>query len=194
MNSTIGEPCTWTPEKNTLLCRTVPVNRGRPPAESSVPVGPIIQESFGKAAPAPTFEDLLQSPRDEQLFDYYATSQLAFIDVASGKTTPLGKPGIFEVANPAPNGRYILVARIHHPYSYIRPFENFAHTVEVWDRTGHFRLQTRRFAARLRLFRSAACRQDLAIINGRPPLQQLWRGSKLSTAETRARKFRTVTI
>ena len=137
VNSTIGEPCSWTPEKNTLLCRTVPVSRSRPPAESTVPVGPIIQESFGKAAPAPTFEDLLQSPRDEQLFDYYATSQLAFIDVATGKATPLGKPGIFETANPAPNGRYILVARIHHPYSYIRPFENFAHTVEVWDRSGH---------------------------------------------------------
>jgi dipeptidyl aminopeptidase/acylaminoacyl peptidase len=136
VNSTIGDPCTWTPEKNTLLCRTVPVNRGRPPAESSVPVGPIIQESFGKAAPAPTFEDLLQSPRDEQLFDYYATAQLALINVATGKTTPVGKPGIFETANPAPNGPYILVARIHHPYSYIRPFENFAHAVEVWDRSG----------------------------------------------------------
>ncbi|HLW44167.1 MAG TPA: hypothetical protein VKS00_06735, partial [Candidatus Acidoferrales bacterium] len=137
VNSTIGEPCTWTPEKNTLLCRTVPVNRGRPPAESTIPVGPIIQESFGKAAPAPTFEDLLQSPRDEQLFDYYAASQLAFIDVSTGKATPVGKPGIFETADPAPDGRYILIARLHHPYSYIRPLENFARTVEVWDRTGH---------------------------------------------------------
>ncbi|MGH9782406.1 MAG: S9 family peptidase, partial [Candidatus Acidiferrales bacterium] len=137
VNSTLGDPCTWTPDKNVLLCRTVPATRGRPPAQSRVPEGPIIQESFGKAAPAPTFEDLLASPHDEQLFDYYATSQLSFIDVATGKTTPTGKPGIFQTADPSAGGRYILVARIHHPYSYIRPFEDFAHTVEVWDRAGH---------------------------------------------------------
>ncbi|MGH9866090.1 MAG: S9 family peptidase, partial [Candidatus Acidiferrales bacterium] len=113
VNSSLGNPCTWTPTKNMLLCRTVPANRGRAPAEARVPEGPIIQESFGKAAPAPTFEDLLESPRDEQLFDYYTTSQLAFIDVATGKATPIGKPGIFQTADSAPGGRYSLVARIH---------------------------------------------------------------------------------
>ncbi|MGB6875517.1 MAG: hypothetical protein WBD87_05735 [Candidatus Acidiferrales bacterium] len=79
----MGGPCSWAPGSRDLLCRIVPVNYGRPPAEPRVPEGPIIQESFGKAAPAPTFEDLLTSPRDEQLFDYYATSQLAFIDIAT---------------------------------------------------------------------------------------------------------------
>lgn len=130
-------PCSWAPDSRNLLCRTVPANYGRAPAEPRVPAGPIVQESFGKAAPAPTFEDLLASPRDEQLFDYYATSQIAFINTATGKITPVGRPGIYETAELAPNGRFILVSRIHHPYSYVRPFNDFPHNVEVWDRSGH---------------------------------------------------------
>ena len=148
LNSTLVSPfpltsssCSWATGSRELLCRTVPANYGRPPAEPRVPEGPIIQESFGKAAPAPTFEDLLTSPRDEQLFDFYATSQLAFIDIATGKATPVGRPGIYETAELAPNGRFVLVSRIHHPYSYVRPFENFAHNVEVWDRNGHVALK-----------------------------------------------------
>lgn len=143
LNSTLSTPfpraagpCSWAPGSNELLCLTVPANYGHAPAEPRVPEGPIIQESFGKAAPAPTFEDLLASPRDEQLFDYYATSQLAFVNIATGKITPVGKPAIFQMAELAPNGQFILTVRLHHPYSYVRPFENFAHNVDVLDRTG----------------------------------------------------------
>ena len=132
-----NSPCSWAPGGRDLLCRTVPANSGRPPAEPRSPQGPIIQESFSKAAPAPTFEDLLASPRDEQLFDYYATSRLAFVNIATGKATPVGKPGIYETAQLAPDGRFILVSAIHHPYSYVRPFNDFAHNVEIWDRSGH---------------------------------------------------------
>lgn len=137
LNAAIGEPCRWMPGSASLVCRTVPAGRGRPPAESRVPTGPIIQESFGKAAPAPTFEDLLTSKHDEDLFDYYATSQLASIAVATGKSAPIGKPGIYDLDDPSPDGRFLLVSRIHHPYSYIVPFERFPHEVEVWDRSGH---------------------------------------------------------
>jgi dipeptidyl aminopeptidase/acylaminoacyl peptidase len=136
LNATLGQPCRWMPGSASLLCRTVPANPGRAPAESRVPVGPIIQESFGKAAPVPTWEDLLTSKHDEDLFDHYATSQLAYIDVAVGKATSVGRPGIFEMADPSPDGHFLLVARIHHPYSYLVPLELFPHDVEVWDHNG----------------------------------------------------------
>ncbi|HEV2490336.1 MAG TPA: prolyl oligopeptidase family serine peptidase [Candidatus Acidoferrales bacterium] len=136
LNAVLGEPCRWMPGSAELLCRTVPANRVRPPAESRVPTGPIIQESFGNAAPAPTFEDLLANKHDEDLFDCYAASQLAIINIATGKAAAVGKPGIYDMADPSPSGHLILVARIHHPYSYIVPFERFPHEVEVWDRAG----------------------------------------------------------
>ena len=44
---------------------------------------------MGNAGPAPTFEDLLATPHDEDLFDYYATSQLIYLDTATGKIDSL---------------------------------------------------------------------------------------------------------
>lgn len=136
LNATLGEPCRWMPGSVALLCRTVVTNHGRPPSESRMLTGPVIQESFGKAAPVPTWEDLLTSKHDEDLFDYYATSQLSLISVGTGKGTAIGAPGIYDLDDPSPDGKFILVARIHHPYSYIVPFERFPHLVEVWNSAG----------------------------------------------------------
>jgi dipeptidyl aminopeptidase/acylaminoacyl peptidase len=136
LNSSLGDPCEWMPDSRYLLCLTVPAARGVPPGASPIPAGPHIEESFGKAAPQPTFEDLLQSPLDEKLFEYYATSQLELVNVGNSQVAPLGQPAIFSVANPAPDGQHILVERLHPPYSYLVPFGDFPREVEVWDRSG----------------------------------------------------------
>ena len=62
-----------------LICQTIPAGRGAAPAAPEIPEGPIVQEADGHKNPAPTFEDLLSSPTDERLFDYYFASQLAII-------------------------------------------------------------------------------------------------------------------
>jgi dipeptidyl aminopeptidase/acylaminoacyl peptidase len=133
LNAVLGPPCHWFSGSRSLLCTMVPAGRGKPPAEPQVPAGPIIEESFGRAAPVPTFEDLLTSKHDEDLFDYYTTAQLASVQVASGKVAPIGKPAIFETVEPAPNGKHILVARVHHPYSYIVTVRRFPREVDVWN-------------------------------------------------------------
>ena len=129
-------PCQWMPGGASLLCLTIPAGRGGAPAPPTVPVGPRVQESFGKAAPVATFEDLLENEYDAKLFEYYATSQLALIDLTTGKFSNVGAPGIFIVADPSPGGQNILVARVHRPYSYIVPVERFPRDVEVWDLNG----------------------------------------------------------
>jgi len=58
------------------------------------------------------------------------------IDSESGKTASLGAPAIFGAVDPAPDGKHVLVARIHRPYSYIVPEEDFPRDVEVWDLMG----------------------------------------------------------
>jgi len=83
-----------------------------------------------------THEDMLQTPHDEDLFDYYATSQLATVDLAGGKVTALGKPAIIESVRISPDGSHLLVTTLHKPYSYLHPFRNFPKDVEVWDRSG----------------------------------------------------------
>src|SRR6185295_15414132 len=90
----------------------------------------------GKSTGAPTFEDLLQNPHDEDLYEYYATSQLASVDVESGKVTPLGKSGIIENVTLSPNGKDMLVEREHRPFSYLYPNRQFPKEIEIWTTAG----------------------------------------------------------
>ena len=124
----------WLGDNRTLIVHLIPAGRGVPPAETAIPKGPHVQESLGHAGPAPTYEDLLGTPHDEDLFDYYATAQLAYVDAASGKVSTFGKPGIFTMVRPSPDEKHLLVSRIHKPYSYQLPGSAFPQEVEVWDR------------------------------------------------------------
>jgi len=82
-----------------------------------------------------TYEDMLQSPNDERLFEYYCTSQIALIDT-SGKVRTVGEPAIFANFDVSPDGKYVLVQKIHRPFSYQFPYERFPRKVEVWDSNG----------------------------------------------------------
>ncbi|MFQ5817845.1 MAG: S9 family peptidase [Terriglobia bacterium] len=136
INAAYGRPFQWMPDSRTVLCQTIVADRGEPPAAPAVPSGPVIKESYGKRKPARTYQDLLKNPHDEVLFDYYATAQLAFVDIATGRTTLLGQPGIFTTVSPSPDGQHLLVVRLHRPYSYLLPAFRFPREVEVWDRRG----------------------------------------------------------
>src|SRR5208282_4352190 len=76
LNGIFGAPCEWLSDSQSLVCRTVPAERGPAPVRSEVPTGPVIQQNLGRVTPGATFEDLLKNPEDEQFFDYYATSQV----------------------------------------------------------------------------------------------------------------------
>ena len=130
-NAANSDPLDWLPDGKHLLLRAVVPNRGPAPAEPQTPVGPDIQESFGKATPAPTFQDLLKSEYDEKLLDYYCTSQLTLIDVTTGRPTPIAKPGLFTSSNPSPDGKFILTQRVHRPYSWVLPLMRFPVDIEV---------------------------------------------------------------
>jgi dipeptidyl aminopeptidase/acylaminoacyl peptidase len=127
--------CDWLDDSSGLLCGFVPSNRGPAPRAPKAPLGPNIQENSGKAGPVRTYQDLLSSAHDEALFEYYFTSQLGFVDAASGRVTPVGSPGLLS-ATPSPNGEYILVRRIKRPFSRLVPSSRFPQDVEVWSRTG----------------------------------------------------------
>src|SRR6266704_46511 len=94
LNATEGPPCHWMPSGTSLLCEFIPDGRGPAPVEPETPVGPTIQETRGRAAPAPTFEDLLKNHFDEQLFDYYFTAQLALGDVVRHIATLPSSEGV----------------------------------------------------------------------------------------------------
>jgi dipeptidyl aminopeptidase/acylaminoacyl peptidase len=110
---------------NELSATLVPANRGPAPAfQNLVPTEPNIQETTGRRGALVTFQDLLKSPNDEKLFDYYATSQFALIDV-NGKVRNIGAPAILDNTSISPDGKYILVSRVQRPYSYLLPSSRF---------------------------------------------------------------------
>ena len=136
VNAAYGDAARWMPDNRTILAQTVPAARSKPPEKPAAPPGPTVQESFGKGAQVRTYEDMLENPHDEDLFDYYATSQLVLVDSLTGKTARCGRPGIFTRATPSPSGKRLLVELTHRPYSYLYPVQFFPREVEVWDTAG----------------------------------------------------------
>lgn len=127
----------WMPDQKSLLVNMVPKNRTTPAPQyqNVVPNAPNIQETVGKTGAVQTFQDLLRSPNDEQLFEYYATSQIAIVGV-DGKVKTIGAPAIFDTAEVSPDGKYILTSRIKRPFSYLFPYFRFPKDVEVLDMDG----------------------------------------------------------
>ena len=131
----LGGGCSWLDDSSGFLCALIPDGRGAPPAEPTVPTGPAVQENDGRVAPSATYEDLLKNPHDEALYEYFYTSQLAWVDV-TGKKTPIGKPAIYNDKQISKDGNWLLVSHVKHPFSYVVPASQFPREVEIWDKTG----------------------------------------------------------
>ncbi len=125
----------WMPDAKHVLCHLVPDNRGPEPVEDRTPTGPNIQESYGNKSPTRTYQDLLANKYDEDLFEYYATNQLAVISV-DGEISEIGPPSIFSSADVSPNGESILVTTIHRPFSYLMTYQSFPRKVQSWGLDG----------------------------------------------------------
>jgi dipeptidyl aminopeptidase/acylaminoacyl peptidase len=138
LNPMLGGTMQWMPDQKSLLVKLVPDNQGPPPPAPLVPVAPSIQETGGQKGASSTYEvrDTLTSKHDEDLFDYYAASQLAIVDATSSAIQRVGAPGIYTNVDAAPDGNEVLVESIRKPYSYITTYDRFAHDIDVWDRTG----------------------------------------------------------
>jgi dipeptidyl aminopeptidase/acylaminoacyl peptidase len=136
LNASTGDPCEWLHDSVTLLCHIVPPGRGPAPAEPVVPAGPPTLENHDKAAPAPTYEDMIRTAHDETLFEHYFTAQLAAIDSTTGRRTLIGRSAIFDDAAASPSDEYVLVSKIKRPYSHLIPMNGFPQDVEIWNRRG----------------------------------------------------------
>jgi dipeptidyl aminopeptidase/acylaminoacyl peptidase len=136
VNSAIGSDVVWLAGSKELLVKTVPALRGAAPAAPAAPAGPNVQESAGRSGPVRTYQDMLKSPYDEKLFEYYCTSQLTVVDAATLKAAPVGKPALVSSVEPSPEGKHLLVTVIGKPFSYLHPFPDFPKDIQVWERAG----------------------------------------------------------
>jgi dipeptidyl aminopeptidase/acylaminoacyl peptidase len=139
LNSMLGNAFSWLPDSVNLVARLIPDSRGAPPAAPTAPPGPRIESSDGVKTASSTYEvrDVLKTPHDAALFDYYATSQPAIVNAESGARTLINKSAVYSQTSPSPDGKYLLVQRVELPYSYQRTWNRFPRAVEVWTLDGN---------------------------------------------------------
>ncbi len=133
LNTVISNAVVWV-DDNTLLYREAVKPVSMAPAKPLAPKGPTVQQSLGKVAPSATFEDLIKTPYDEQLFEFYGTSQL--VQNKNGVETPIGKPGITSQLALSPDKKYMLVRTIRKPFSYLVTAGGFPSTMKITDLKG----------------------------------------------------------
>ncbi len=136
LNGVYNNPCHWLPGDAGLICKVRPQGLGAPPAESTVPAGPVVESSQGRVAATRTYTNLLQSPYDEALFEYYFSAQLAHITL-DGEITLLDEPSLIRNVTVSPDGNWLLRSTVHRPFSYQVPLGRFPVRYEVLNRQGN---------------------------------------------------------
>lgn len=133
VNTVLGIPYTWV-DDNTILYKATTQPASNAAKRPITPKGPTVQQSLGKTAPSPTFQDLIKSPYDEQLFEFYATAQL--VQNKNGIETNIGKAGLINTFSLSPDKKYMLVRTIKKPFSYLVTANGFPSTISITDLTG----------------------------------------------------------
>jgi len=133
LNAILGTSIVWV-DDNTLIYQVATKPASAAPKRPLAPKGPTVQENLGKVAPSATIQDLIKSPYDEQLFEFFATSQL--VQNKGGVETPIGAPAIYSTVSLSPDKNYLMVRAIKKPFSYLVASYGFPSTVKIIDRTG----------------------------------------------------------
>lgn len=137
LNDVLGPAFNWLDDSDRLLVRMITPYRGPAPDPTAVPTGPTIDETTtGKLAQVRTYQDLLQNPNDEKLFEYYGASVLTLAHSSTGKTQQLSQPGLYLDAEWSPDEKYLLVTTLRRPFSYNVPYDDFSRKTEIWDIRG----------------------------------------------------------
>jgi dipeptidyl aminopeptidase/acylaminoacyl peptidase len=121
-------------DDNTVLYLTTIKPAVAAPQKPAMPKGPTVQENYGKASPRPTFQDMIKSPYDEQLYEFYNTTQQ--VKNTNGVETKIGQPAIYSNINISPDKKYMIVRTLHKPFSYLVPSQGFPSTIVITDMNG----------------------------------------------------------
>lgn len=134
LNATLDTDIYWISDTEFII-KAVPSNQAATPIRNVVPTGPVVQENKGKEVAARTYQDLLKNKYDEDLFDYYFTSQL--VKVTPEGEVKIGKPAIYKHILVSPDKSLLLIKTVDKPYSYTVPYEDFPCTTYVTDTEGN---------------------------------------------------------
>jgi dipeptidyl aminopeptidase/acylaminoacyl peptidase len=131
--ATIG----WSRDGRRLLALGAPARAAAQNGATGSPrAEPRIDEAVGKKSKMATFQDLLKTAADEDMFEALATSVPLRVDPVTGESEQLGPPGLYQYVGDSPDGQYLLVYRLQRPFSFRVPYGYFARRIEVWTAAG----------------------------------------------------------
>ena len=133
VNTTLGQAYIWVDDNTIQYKATTALPTAAPPKQIT-PKGPAVQVATGKAAPSATFQDLIKTPYDEALFQFYTTSQL--VQNKNGVETKIGSPAIYSGISLSPDKKYMYTRTLHKPFSYLVTAQGFPSTVTIANLNG----------------------------------------------------------
>ena len=134
--STLMQSPGWMPDANHVTLMAVPESRGEEPKAPLAPSGPSIQQSSGNTSPTRTYQDLLKTPYDEELFAYYATAEFQIVDLDGNTVHKIPEPAIFTGVEASPDGKNLLINRLEKPFSFLLTWRSFPRKISVTDLDG----------------------------------------------------------
>ena len=131
-----GGTVRWARDGRSLLVLAAPPGPLVLPAPA---IEPQIEETAGKRSQMATYQDLLNTPADEDVFELLATTVPCRVSPATGERQQLGPPGLYQSLSDSPDGTHLLVHQLQRPFSFRVPGFLFARRAEVTDAAGDVR-------------------------------------------------------
>jgi dipeptidyl aminopeptidase/acylaminoacyl peptidase len=125
----------WAPDGSAVYAVLIPQNRMAMPIEPPVAEGPVVRLTGGQKKKTPTYASLMSTPLEKARLEYYTTGQLSRIDLKGGVKS-VGSPAMIESMDVSPDGKYIRVAVMQKPFSYLVPVASFGSHEQLWTADG----------------------------------------------------------
>jgi dipeptidyl aminopeptidase/acylaminoacyl peptidase len=139
LNDNMGLSFSWMKDSKHLLISKLPEDRqALIDSKAEVPKGPTISvNDGGTKAQNRTYQDLLKNPADEHNFKQLARAELWKVAL-DGSTEKWLPADLYSDIRISPDGSYVMVEKIHEPFSYLVPYYRFPSTISMYDKSGKF--------------------------------------------------------
>ena len=127
INDILNSPFQWYNSSDELVV-SLRSNKKKP-IISSVPSGPIIQETTDQNAPSRTYQDLIKNKNDEIYFEHYASIELHKMSLNG--SSEMIQNGMIKDFDLSPDNEFLMTKTITKPFSYLVPYYRFPYVVDV---------------------------------------------------------------
>jgi len=127
INDILNSPFQWYNSSDELLVSLR--SNMKKPNISTVPTGPIIQETTDQNAPSRTYQDLIKNKNDEIHFEHYASVELHKMSLNG--SSEMIQNGMIKDFDLSPDNEFLMTKTIKKPFSYLVPYYRFPYTVNV---------------------------------------------------------------